>query len=91
MWFYGEAFGERNKRTAPAFLYAGVSLEGAMSSSMLYAFGFFVLLAGLVCGAYLVHVPETWVAVGAVAMFCLSIVWALAHTRQQDAPRAPDA
>jgi len=62
-----------------------------MSSSMLSAFVFFVLLAGLICGAYLVRVPETWVAVGAVAMFCLSIVWALAHTRQQDAPRAPDA
>jgi len=37
-----------------------------MSAFSLYVFGFFVLLGGLGYGAYLLHVPSTWIIVGAL-------------------------
>jgi hypothetical protein len=63
-----------------------------MSAFVLYVFGFFVLLAGLVYGAYLLHVPQTWIGVGVLVMIGLGVMSAVSHTKRRDPPAgAPDA
>jgi len=63
-----------------------------MSAFVLYVFGFFVLLAGLVYGAYLLHVPQTWIGVGVLVMIWLGVMSAVSHTKRRDPPAgAPDA
>jgi hypothetical protein len=62
-----------------------------MSAFMLCVVGFFVLLAGLVYGAFLLHVPHTWIGVGALVVLGLGIMSAVAHTKRRDPPSAaPD-
>ena len=58
-----------------------------MSAFMLYVFGFFVLLAGLAYGAYLLNVPHTWIGVGALVMIGLGVMSAVSHTKQRDLPK----
>ena len=60
-----------------------------MSAFMLYVFGFFILLGGLVYGAYLMHVPQTWIGVGALVMIGLGVMSAVSHTKQRDAAAKP--
>jgi positive regulator of sigma E activity len=63
-----------------------------MSAFTLYVVGFFVLLAGLIYAAYLVHVPQTWIVVGALVVVGLGIMSAVSHTKRRDPPSvAPDA
>jgi hypothetical protein len=63
-----------------------------MSAFMLYVFGFFVLLGGLGYGAYLLHVPQTWIIVGALILIGMGVMSAVAHTKQKDPPTsAPEA
>jgi cadmium resistance protein CadD (predicted permease) len=66
-----------------------------MSAFILYVGGFVLLLAGLIYGAYLVHIPQTWIVVGALVLIGLGIMSAVSRTKQRDppseAPRAPDA
>ncbi len=63
-----------------------------MSAFMLYVFGFFVLLAGLGYAAYLLHVPQTWIIVGALVLIGMGIMSAVAHTKRKDPPAsAPEA
>ena len=63
-----------------------------MSAFVLYVFGFFVLLAGLVYGAYLLHVPQTWIGVGVLVMIGLGVMSAVSHTKRRDPPAGtPDA
>ena len=63
-----------------------------MSAFMLYVIGFFVLLAGLVYGAVLIHVPQTWIIVGALVIVGLGIMSAVSHTKRRDPPsEAPEA
>ena len=66
-----------------------------MSAFMLYVIGFFVLLGGLGYAAFLLHVPQTWIIVGALVMIGLGVMSAVSHTKQKDAPneapKAPDA
>jgi hypothetical protein len=57
-----------------------------MSAFMLYVFGFFVLLAGLVYGAFLLHVPHTWIGVGALVLIGMGVMSAVSHTKRRDAP-----
>ena len=90
-WFPGKMFGVWNKETIRGVDMSGIAFEGAMSAFMLYAGGFLVLLAGLVYGAFLLHVPETWIAVGALVIFGLGVMSAVSHTKQRDVPKAPDA
>jgi hypothetical protein len=72
-----------------------VSLSGspaAMSAFMLYVIGFFILLGGLVYGAFLLHVPHTWIIVGTLIVLGLGVMSAVAHTKRRDEPaKAPDA
>ncbi len=66
-----------------------------MSAFMLYVFGFFVLLAGLIYGALLLHVPQTWIIVGALVVVGMGVMSAVSHTKSKDAPvegpKAPGA
>ncbi|MEI9994740.1 MAG: hypothetical protein WDM91_09115 [Rhizomicrobium sp.] len=57
-----------------------------MSAFTLYVVGFFVLLAGLIYAAFLVHVPQTWIIVGALIVVGLGIMSAVSHTKRRDPP-----
>jgi uncharacterized membrane protein len=61
-----------------------------MSAFVLYVIGFFVLLGGLIYGAFLLHTPLTWIVVGALVMLGLGVMSAVSHTKQRDAPKAPN-
>lgn len=60
-----------------------------MSSFMLYVFGYIVLLGGLGYGAYILHVPHTWIVVGGLILVGLGIMSAVSHTRQRDPSQEP--
>ena len=60
-----------------------------MSAFALYVIGFFVLLGGLIYGAYLVHVPQTWIIVGALVIIGIGIMSAVSHTKRRDPPAEP--
>jgi cadmium resistance protein CadD (predicted permease) len=66
-----------------------------MSAFILYVGGFVLLLAGLIYAAYLVHIPQTWIVVGALVLIGLGIMSAVSRTKRRDppseAPRAPDS
>lgn len=57
-----------------------------MSAFALYVFGFIVLLGGLIYGAHLLHVPQTWIIVGSLVVIGLGIMSAVARTKQRDPP-----
>ncbi|HEY1632857.1 MAG TPA: hypothetical protein VGF56_16180 [Rhizomicrobium sp.] len=57
-----------------------------MSAFALYVVGFFVLLAGLVYGAWLIHVPHTWIVVGVLVILGLGIMSAVSRTKRRDPP-----
>lgn len=61
----------------------------AMSAFVLYVVGFIVLLGGLGYGAFLLHVPHTWIVVGALVMIGLGIMMAVSRTKQRDPPSGP--
>jgi hypothetical protein len=50
----------------------------------LYAIGFAIMLAGLIYGASLMHVPAHWIVVGAVVMLGVGILSGVKATRQKD-------
>jgi hypothetical protein len=60
-----------------------------MSAFSLYVAGFFILLGGLIYGAVLLHIPHTWIGVGALVIVGLGIMSAVSHTKQRDAPKEP--
>ncbi|HEY0301391.1 MAG TPA: hypothetical protein VGC36_08675 [Rhizomicrobium sp.] len=57
-----------------------------MSAFVLYIAGFFVLLGGLVYGALLLHIPQTWIIVGTLIVLGFGIMAAVSHTKQRDPP-----
>jgi len=60
-----------------------------MSSFMLYVLGCIVLLGGLGYGAYLLHVPQTWIIVGALVIVGLGIMSAVTRTKTRDPSSEP--
>lgn len=52
----------------------------------LYAAGFAIVIAGLAYGAYLMHVPAQWIAVGAIILLGFGILTGVKATRQKDPP-----
>ena len=52
----------------------------------IYLFGYIILIAGLVFGATLIHVPTQWIVVGAVCMVGIAILHGVTVTRQKDPP-----
>jgi positive regulator of sigma E activity len=57
-----------------------------MSAFLLYVIGFIVLLAGLTYGAVLIHIPQTWIIVGALVLIGIGIMSAVSHTKRRDPP-----
>lgn len=57
-----------------------------MSTFMIYAIGFVILLGGLIYGAVLLNVPNQWIVVGALVMLGLGIAMGVGKTRQKDTP-----
>ncbi len=50
----------------------------------LYAAGYVIMVGGLIYGAYLMHMPTHWIAVGAIVMVGIGILSAVKATRQKD-------
>ena len=59
-----------------------------MSSFGTYLIGFIVLVVGLVCAAYLLNVPSTWIAVGAIVLVGIGILMATTRTKMRDSDHA---
>lgn len=55
-----------------------------MSSFGTYLLGFLLVIVGLAFAAYLLNVPPTWIAVGAIVMIGLGILTATTRTRPRD-------
>jgi|GEM_PF-490317 len=63
-----------------------------MSAFSLYALGFIVLMGGVGYGAYLLHAPSAWIAVGLLVMLGFGVMSAVSHTKSRDTPKeAPEA
>jgi hypothetical protein len=50
----------------------------------LYIVGYIILIIGLALGAYYMHVPSHWVAVGVLVLVGIGIASGVAKTRQKD-------
>ena len=68
---------------------AGLLGIAGMSAFALYVIGFIVLLGGLIYGAYLIHIPQTWIVVGALVLIGIGIMSAVSHTKRRDPPAEP--
>lgn len=53
----------------------------------LYSAGFALVVGGLIYGAYLMHIPARWIAVGAIILMGLGILTGAKTTRQKDAAK----
>jgi hypothetical protein len=53
----------------------------------LYSIGFALVIGGLIYGAYLLHVPAHWIAVGAIVLLGIGVLTGVKATRQKDAAR----
>jgi len=50
----------------------------------IYSVGVILVIAGLIYGAHLMHVPAHWIAVGAIVTLGLGILGGVKATRQKD-------
>jgi hypothetical protein len=50
----------------------------------LYLVGFVILIAGLIYGATLLHIPTHWIVVGTTVLLGLGILTGVKSTRQKD-------
>jgi hypothetical protein len=50
----------------------------------LYAFGFLVVIGGLIYAASLLHIPTHWIVVGAIVLLGVGILSGVKATRQRD-------
>ncbi len=50
----------------------------------LYLLGFVIMIAGLIYGAVLLHIPSHWIVVGTIVMIGLAILKGVQNTRQRD-------
>ena len=57
-----------------------------MSSFLIYAVGLVIILAGLVYGATLLHIQQSWIIVGALVVLGAGIALGVGKTRQKDVP-----
>lgn len=55
-----------------------------MSTFVIYAIGFLVMLGGLIYGATLLGVATQWIVVGALVMLGLGIAMGVGKTRTKD-------
>ncbi len=57
-----------------------------MSTFVIYAIGYLILLAGLIYGATLLGVATQWIVVGGLVMLGLGIALGVGKTRTKDVP-----
>jgi hypothetical protein len=50
----------------------------------IYLTGFVVVIAGLIYGAFLMHMPAHWIVVGALVLVGIGILTGVKATRQKD-------
>jgi membrane-bound acyltransferase YfiQ involved in biofilm formation len=50
----------------------------------IYLIGYVIVIAGLVYGAVLMHIPAHWIVVGALVLVGLGILTGVNATRQKD-------
>ena len=50
----------------------------------IYIAGFLILIAGLIYGASLMHVPTHWIVAGGIVLVGLAILKGVKATRQKD-------
>ena len=50
----------------------------------LYSIGFVLVIAGLIYGAHLMHIPAHWIVVGAIVLLGLGVLTGVRATRQKD-------
>jgi hypothetical protein len=55
-----------------------------MSSFAIYTIGFIIFLGGLIWAAVALGVPGQWVAIGAVILGGLGLIFAVSNTRRKD-------
>ena len=53
-------------------------------SFSIYSIGFAIVIGGLTYGAYLLHMPAHWIAVGAIVLLGIGILNGVKTTRQKD-------
>ena len=53
-------------------------------SFAIYSVGVGLVMAGLIYGAYLIHVPTHWIVVGAVVVLGIGVLTGVKNTRQKD-------
>jgi len=63
---------------------SGPLVIGNALSFALYIVGFLIVIAGLVYGAVMLHVPQHWIVVGGVILLGLGILTGVKATRQKD-------
>ena len=50
----------------------------------IYAVGYALVIAGLIYGAHLMHLPSHWIVAGAIVLLGLGILSGVKATRQKD-------
>jgi hypothetical protein len=50
----------------------------------IYITGFVILVAGLIYGAFLMHVPSQWIVAGGIVLVGVGILTGVKATRQKD-------
>jgi hypothetical protein len=60
-----------------------------MSAFGIYVIGFLLLAGGMIYGAHLLHIPQTWIIVGALIVLGLGVMSAVSHTKRRDPPAEP--
>ena len=78
VWPDAARYGQGARLGSSALLWEPVMSFG------LYVLGVVVVLAGLVYGAHLMHVPAHWIAVGAIVIAGLGILGGVKNARQKD-------
>jgi cadmium resistance protein CadD (predicted permease) len=63
---------------------ARLCAEGTVMSFGIYLAGFVVVIAGLIYGAVLMHMPTHWIVVGGLVLVGLGILTGVKATRQKD-------
>jgi len=58
--------------------------KGDGMSFGIYIIGFAILIAGLIYGAFLAHMPTHWIVVGSIVLLGVGILSAVKATRQKD-------
>lgn len=53
-------------------------------SFTIYVVGYVIMLAGLIYGAHLMHIPTRWITVGTIVMLGLGLLSAVKATRTKD-------